>query len=140
MLPAAEPLPGPTYIPFSLANFIKSHTMMKYPLYPILFIISSSYLTLSSIFPNFLFFRFSLISSSSTSSIFIDLFKYFLEIPSYTSFLRYSFSVIPSGRLYLGNLNFPNSKSTLHLWTISYIFYNPVSKKISSNPEKLSFI
>ena len=34
-LPAAEPRPGPTAIPFSFAKWTKSHTIRKYALKPI---------------------------------------------------------------------------------------------------------
>ena len=46
--PAAEPLPGPTVIPFSRAYLIKSHTIRKYSTNPMLFITSSSLLSLEN--------------------------------------------------------------------------------------------
>ena len=46
--PAAEPLPGPTVIPFSRAYLMKSHTIRKYSTNPMLLITSSSLFSLES--------------------------------------------------------------------------------------------
>ncbi len=43
--PAADPRPGPTRMPASLACLIRSQTMRKYELKPIEAIVSSSYWT-----------------------------------------------------------------------------------------------
>ena len=40
--PAAEPRPGPTRMPCSRANRIRSHTIRKYPANPIFEMIDSS--------------------------------------------------------------------------------------------------
>ena len=45
--PAPEPLPGPTAILLSFAQFIKSETIKKYPVNPIFMIIDNSYLNRS---------------------------------------------------------------------------------------------
>ena len=96
ILPAAEPLPGPTGMLCSFAQFIKSQVNKKYAGKPILKITDFSYSYLSTI-------------ESGTGSPYLS-FKPFLQRKS-----KYSSSVISSGHGYFGKYSFvlPNSNLSI---------------------------